>query len=156
MSNGLKDELTIVRMLNAPRDKVWRACREAEALSQWWGLPDDATMLSCQVDFRLGGALQIGVQQPGRPAIFFKCIYRDIVEGEQLVMEQHLCDEAGREKDSPDWPATTITLRLENADGKTRLTVVHAGLASGIATVENFTEGWSQSLDRLANSLTRL
>ena len=153
MRTNTKDQLTIVRMFNAPRDKVWRACRDVEALREWWGLPADAVMIFCQVDFRVGGALHIGVQQPNRPTMWFKSTYRDIVEGERMVMEQHLSDEAGSERDSPDWPATTITLSFEAVDGKTRLTVVHAGLASGIATVENFTEGWSQSLDRLAAGL---
>jgi hypothetical protein len=37
--------------------------------------------------------------------------------------------------------------------GKTKLTVTHAGMASEAHPVEQFKEGWSQSLDRLAGSL---
>ncbi len=155
MKTDPKNELTIVRVLDAPRDKVWRACREVEALRQWWGQPEDATMPFCTVDFRVGGALHFGVERPGHAQIWFKCFYRDIVEGELLVLEQHLSDAAGRELDSAEWPASTITLRLEDRGGKTKLTVVHAGIGFGRATIENYNQGWSETLDRLAACLAR-
>lgn len=148
-----ENTLTIVRVLDAPRDKVWRACSEPEALRQWWGQPKGATMPVCTVDFRVGGTLHFEAVQSNGTAIWIKCIYREIVEGETLVLEQHLSDEAGRALDSADWPASTITLRFESLDGKTRLTVVHAGMASNRNPVAAFREGWSQSLDRLVDSL---
>ncbi len=96
-----KNELTIIRMLNAPREKVWRACREPEALKAWWGLPNNATMPTCNIDFRLDGVLHCQIMHRGTE-IWFKWIYREIVEDEKLVMEQHLSDAAGRELDSPE------------------------------------------------------
>jgi uncharacterized protein YndB with AHSA1/START domain len=154
MNTATKNELTIVRVLNAPREKVWRACSEPEALRQWW-VPADATMPTCKVDFRVGGALHVKVRRGDGAEIWFKCNYREIVERERLVMEQHLSDEDGRELDSPARPASTITLRFEDMNGKTKLTVVHAGMASDEYPIEMFKEGWSQSLDRLADSLAR-
>jgi uncharacterized protein YndB with AHSA1/START domain len=153
MSTELKNELTIVRVLDAPREKVWRACREPEALQQWWGLPDGATMPVCNVDFRVGGALHFECEGHGT-RIWFTCVYREIVEGEKLVLEQHKSDQSGRELDSADWPASIITLRFEDLNGKTKLTVTHTGMASALNAVDDFREGWSQSLNRLADSLT--
>lgn len=153
MNADPKNELTIVRILVAPREKVWRACSETDALRQWWGLPSGASMPFCEVDFRVGGALHFMAEQSGGAAIWIKCIYREIVEGRRLVMEQHLSDESGSERDSPEWPASTITLCLEELNGKTKLTVVHAGMASRERPIEQFKEGWSQSLDRLGDSL---
>jgi uncharacterized protein YndB with AHSA1/START domain len=153
MSTELKNELTIVRVLDAPREKVWRACREPEALEQWWGLPDSATMPVCNVDFRVGGALHFECEADGT-RIWFRCVCREIAEGEKLVLEQHKSDESGRELDSADWPASTITLRFEDLNGKTKLTVTHTGMASSLHAVDDFREGWSQSLNRLADSLT--
>lgn len=155
MTIDLKNELTIVRVLDAPREKVWRACREPEALRQWWGQPKDATMPFCKVDFREGGFLHFEAVRAGGLGVWVKCTYREIVEGERLVLEQHMSDETGRELDSASWPASTITLRFEDMNGKTRLTVTHAGMASQAHPVEQFEEGWSQSLDRLADSLAR-
>jgi uncharacterized protein YndB with AHSA1/START domain len=155
MNTGPKNELTIVRVLDAPRDKVWRACREPDALKQWWGQPKDATMPFCKVDFRVGGALHFGVELPDGREVWIKCIYREIVEGERLVLEQHLSNENGSELDSPGWPASTITLRFEDMSGKTKLTVVHAGMASERHAVEDYKEGWSQSLDWLRGHLAK-
>jgi uncharacterized protein YndB with AHSA1/START domain len=154
MTAELKDELTIVRVLNAPREKVWRAFSQQEALMQWWGQPKDATMPFCKVDFRVGGSLNFTVQQADGTLHWVKCIYREIVEGEKLVLEQHISDESGSQLDPPGWPASTITLLLEDMSGKTKLTVTHAGMASEAHPVEQFKEGWSQSLDRLADSLS--
>jgi uncharacterized protein YndB with AHSA1/START domain len=153
MNTELKNELIIVRVLNAPREKVWRACREPEALKQWWGQPKSGIMPTCKVDFRVGGTMHCGIKLPGEPEMWFKWIYREIVEGERLVLEQHKSDERGRERDSPDWPVSTVTLRFEDMNGKTKLTINHAGMASALNSVEQFQEGWSQSLDRLADSL---
>jgi uncharacterized protein YndB with AHSA1/START domain len=153
MTADVKNELTIVRLLDAPRAKVWRACREFEALKQWWGLPTGATMPTCKVDFRLGGAMLCEIAQPGRERLWFKWIYREIVEGERLVLEQHFSDADGRELDTPDRPVSTVILSLEDANGKTRLTVTHRGMASEKYRVENFREGWSQSLHRLEEHL---
>lgn len=155
MTTDLKNELNIVRMLNAPREKVWRACKEPDALKEWWGQPKGATMPVCKVDFRVDGSLHFEVEQPAGSWLWIKCIYREIVEGETLVMEQHMSDESGRELDLPDRPASTITLRFEDMNGKTKLTITHAGMASAKYPIEMFKEGWSQSLDRLADSLAR-
>jgi uncharacterized protein YndB with AHSA1/START domain len=153
MTTALKNELTIIRVLDAPRAKVWRACSEIDALKAWWGMPNDASMPTCKVDFRVGGSMLCEIVHEGS-AIWFKWIYREIVEGEKLVLEQHFSDQDENELDSVDRPASTITLRLEDMNGKTRLTVVHADMASEKYPVEDYKEGWSQSLDRLAASLT--
>jgi uncharacterized protein YndB with AHSA1/START domain len=153
MTTAPKNEVTLVRLLNAPREKVWRALREPEALRHWWGLPHDASMPTCNVDFRVGGVLHCQIIHRGTE-IWFKWIYREIVEGERLVLEQHLSDAAGRELDSPARPASTITMRLEETNGKTKLTVTHVGMASETYPAEMYQEGWSESLDRLAGSLT--
>lgn len=149
MTTDSENQLTIVRVFDAPREAVWNACRETEALREWWGMPNGVVMPFCQVDFRVGGSLHFGTQRPGNPMIWFKCDYLEIVEGEKLVMVQHRSDQEGTARDSAEWPASTITLRLEDLDGKTKLTVVHSGMASGRATVDDYRQGWSETLDRL-------
>lgn len=149
MSAQPDNALTIVRLLDAPREKVWRACREIEALRQWWGMPDGATMPFCTLDFRVGGTLHFQVEIPDGRTIWIKCIYREIVEGEKLVMEQYHCDASGKELVSPDWPVSTIALAFESVGAKTKLTVVQSGMASAAHPIEQYQAGWSQSLGRL-------
>lgn len=153
MTTDLKNELTIVRMLDAPRAKVWRALKEVEALKQWWGLPKGAVMPTCKLDFHVGGAMLCEIAMTGQAALWFKWTYREIVEGETLVMEQHASDASGRELVTPDRPVSMVRLRLEDANGKTKLTVTHTGMASSVHRVEDFKEGWSQSLHRLQEHL---
>lgn len=153
MTTDTKNELIIIRVLNASRERVWRACREVDALKEWWGQPKGAVMPICKVDFRVGGALHCEIVPPDGTRVWFKWIYREIVEGEKLVLEAHFSDEKGRELDSPDRPASTITLRFEDMDGKTKLTITHVDMASEMYPVEMFKAGWSQSLDRLADNL---
>jgi uncharacterized protein YndB with AHSA1/START domain len=152
MTAAGKNEVTLVRMLDAPREKVWRACRDADALSRWWGLPNGATMPVCNIDFRVGGSLHCQIIHRGAP-IWFKWLYREIVEGERQVMEQYLSDAAGSELVTPDRPVSTVTLRFEDMGGKTRLTVTHVGMASEKFPAHMFEGGWSESLDQLAGSL---
>jgi uncharacterized protein YndB with AHSA1/START domain len=154
MNTARKNELTIVRLLDAPREKVWRALSEPQALMQWWGLPRDAAMPVCTADFRVGGTLHAKIEHDGM-TLWFKWIYREIVAGTGLVMEQHYSDESGRELDSAERPVSTIALRLEDADGKTKLTVTQRDMASHVHRVEDFEAGWGESLDRLAESLAQ-
>ena len=47
-------ELEIVRVIDAPRDVVWKAWTEVERLARWWG-PKGFAMLSTKLDLRPGG-----------------------------------------------------------------------------------------------------
>ena len=156
MTTDPDNRLTIVHVLGAPREAVWRACREPAALKQWWGMPLGCEMLACTVDFRVGGVKHYATQRPGRPIAWFLCRYLEIVPGERLVMTQHRSDENGAQLDSAERPASTITLGLEDLDGLTSLTVVHTGMASALATVDDYRHGWSETLYRLSVCLTQL
>ncbi len=46
--------LVIQRTINAPRDVVWGAWFNADALPQWWG-PDGFTCKTDRIDLRTGG-----------------------------------------------------------------------------------------------------
>lgn len=144
-----KNALTIVRVIEAPRAKVWQACRDVQALKQWWGMPAGATMHTCQLEFRVGGAMLCEIEVPDGSKLWFKWIYREIVEGARLVLEQHFSDADGRNLDTAERPVSMVELSLDDANGKTRLTVTQTGMASEKHRVEDFKEGWSQSLHRL-------
>ena len=108
-------------------------------------MPQGVTMTFCELEFGVGGEMHFANQSLGKEPMWFKYVYREIIEGEELVVEQHRSDEAGSERDSPEWPASVIALRLEDLDGKTRLTVVHKGMVSERATVDDHRQGWSES-----------
>ncbi len=71
------------------------------------------------------------------------------------MLEQNYSDEQGRELNTADRPASTITLTLEDLGEKTKLTVVHRDMASRAVPIHLFKQGWGESLDRLVESLKR-
>ncbi len=46
----------ITRVLDAPRDRVWRVWTEVEHLRQWWG-PKGFVVTHCKVDLRPRGTM---------------------------------------------------------------------------------------------------
>lgn len=46
--------ITISRVFDAPREKVWKAWTDPELIKKWWG-PKDFTAPRIEIDFRVGG-----------------------------------------------------------------------------------------------------
>jgi uncharacterized protein YndB with AHSA1/START domain len=145
--------LTIHRTLAASRDRVWRACTEPSTLAKWWGLPKGASMPVVEVDLCVGGSFHFKVDLPDGTSLWFKSIYREIVDGQKLILESHLSDENGNIVDTADMPVSMITLLFEDSGARTELTVIHEGMTSAAHQIDQYKEGWSQSLDRLTGSL---
>ncbi|MEX0800585.1 MAG: SRPBCC domain-containing protein [Dehalococcoidia bacterium] len=152
-------ELVIERVFDAPRELVWRAWTEPERMMRWWG-PKDFTCPHCEIDFRVGGRWFSSMQSPefndGRP-IWAIGVYREIVPLERIVTTDCFADEHGNvvpashygmEGDFPLEMLVTVTFE-EVEDGKTRMTLRHAGLPTGEHR-EGANEGWGSSLDKLA------
>ncbi|MGH6832455.1 MAG: SRPBCC domain-containing protein, partial [Methyloceanibacter sp.] len=47
-------EFVIMRIFDAPRERVWKAWTEAERLGKWWG-PKGFDIVSVKLDLRPGG-----------------------------------------------------------------------------------------------------
>ena len=92
-------------------------------------------------------------QAPDGPMrMWFAGRYREVIENERLVYTESTTDEAGNvlapaDIGMPDdHPATTtVTVRLENVHGRTRMTMIHAG----IPTDSPGAAGWTMALDKL-------
>jgi uncharacterized protein YndB with AHSA1/START domain len=53
-----KRDLTISRVFDAPRGRVFKAWIDANHMAQWWG-PQGFTNPVCELDVRPGGAIRI-------------------------------------------------------------------------------------------------
>jgi uncharacterized protein YndB with AHSA1/START domain len=158
VSAGQPEELVLTRLLDAPRELVFRAWSEPAHLMRWWG-PNGFTTPHCTVDFRVGGAWHLCMRSPDGRDYWCKGVYREIVAPELIVMTDFFADEVGNAVPPTHYgmPAEVpaemlLTVRLAEAAGKTRLTVQQSlplSLARSIGAVD----GWSQSLDRLAAAL---
>ena len=132
-------ELVVTRTFNGPARLVFEAWTRPELLKQWW-VPKSMGMslLSCEMDVRVGGRYRLEFSHEGSTAAFFGT-YKEVTPYSRLVWTN---------EESEDGAVTTVT--FEEKDGKTLL-VMHehypskealdaAGTGSADATVETFTQ----------------
>jgi uncharacterized protein YndB with AHSA1/START domain len=133
-------ELVVTRTFNAPARLVFEAWTRPELIQQWW-VPKsmDMTLLSCEMDVRVGGKYRLvfGLEA-SKPMAFFGR-YLEVTPYSRLVWTNEESD-AGA--------VTTVT--FEERDGKTLLAMHElypskealdaAGTGSADATVETFAQ----------------
>jgi len=116
---SLDREIVLVKLLNHPRDKVFAAWMNPDALAEWYG-PTDLRIESHEADIREGGLWRfdmVGVFE-GKPQRFPNLVrFLEIVPNERIVMVHGTPD-----PDDPDRFRVTVTFD-EQRDGKTVLTL---------------------------------
>ncbi len=153
-ANQNKGEVTLTRIIDAPRDLVFEAWTDPKHMARWWG-PKYFTNPVCELDVRPGGAILIHMRAPDGTIYPMKGTFLEIVRPERLVFNSiAIEDESGN---SILESLTTVT--FEEHEGKTKLTVHAAvtraepGSEGALAGME---EGWNQSLDKLAEYLAKV
>ncbi len=106
-------ELVVSRTVNGPARLVFEAWTRPELFRQWW-VPKSLgmTLLSCEMDVRVGGRYRLEFAQGDSRAAFFGT-YRDVTPHSRLVWSNEESDEGS---------VTTVT--FEEKGGKTLL-VMH-------------------------------
>jgi len=153
----------IERLLEAPRERVWRAWTEAEHLVHWWG-PKGFTVRHCTVDLRPGGMTHYCLRSPDEQDIWGRFVYREIVRPEKLVWVNSFSDPKGgvtRHPMAPDWPLemlTTVTFAEES--GRTRVRVQWVPIDASEKERKAFdqgrgsmNQGWSGTFEQLERYL---
>jgi uncharacterized protein YndB with AHSA1/START domain len=152
--------LVIERVFDAPRELVWRAWTEPEHFVRWWG-PKGFTTPHCKIDFRVGGVWLNCMRSPEGQDYWSTGVYREIVEPERIVTTDSFAEADGNTVPAShygmtgDWPLEAlITVTFEEHEGKTRLTLRHAGIPAG-ENRDGAQQGWSESFDKLAEELAK-
>lgn len=140
-------ELLITRIFDAPRHLVFKAWTEPEHMMRWWG-PNGFTLPVCEMDVRPGGALRFCMRSPEGRDYWVQGVYREIIEPERIVFT------VMAEEDGKPGPETVATVTFADHEGKTRLTV-HQTFESVTTQTRGARQGWTESLDRLAEYLAR-
>jgi len=153
-----KQEVFITRLFDAPRDLVWQAWTDPRHFKLWWG-PKDYTCPFCEMDLRVGGKYLNCMRSPEGKDYWSTGVYREIIPMERLVFKDCFADEQGNVVPATyyglgaDFPIEMLVIvTLEDQDGKTKLTLRHIDLPTG-PDREGAQLGWSQSFDKLAESL---
>ena len=152
-----RTDLVLERVLNAPRDRVWRAWTEAERLKQWW-CPKPWRVDECRIELEPGGEFYTLMRGPqaGEEHAVSGC-YLDLVERERIVFTLLL--EKGFRPASVSEGAFRFTAVIsfsDAGDGKTlyRALVMHASEADRDAHARiGFNEGWSRAAAQLEELL---
>jgi uncharacterized protein YndB with AHSA1/START domain len=88
-------EVTLVRVLDAPRDLVWKVWTDPEQLAQWWG-PKGFTNPVCEIDVRRGGKIRIDMHGPTGEVYPTTGIFHEIDPPSRIVFESAALDENGK------------------------------------------------------------
>ncbi len=142
-------ELVLIRVIDAPREKLYRCWTEPALLKQWF-VPKPWTIAKAEVDVRPGGSSLIVMRSPEGQETPNPGVFLDVVENERLVMTDAYTSA---------WvpsakPFMTAIVTFEDlGGGKTRYTAraLHWTAEDRAAHEDmGFHEGWGICADQLA------
>jgi uncharacterized protein YndB with AHSA1/START domain len=139
--------ITITRVFDAPRERVWREWTEPECFADWFGGAESEVPLeSVAMDVRPGGSWRLTMfAGPGRREIRWRGEYREVVEPERLVFT--VCDQP-----SPDHVELVTVVLIDLGDGRTEMRFEQRGAMSP-EQYERAGQGWSGFFDLVAERL---
>jgi uncharacterized protein YndB with AHSA1/START domain len=140
-------ELVLSRLINAPREKVYRAWTEPELLKQWFA-PKPYTTPIVEIDVRPGGSAYFVMRGPDGKDLPNRGVYLEVVPNEKLVST----DAYVKAWEPSEKPFMTLILTFEDEGGKTRYTarVRHWTVADReVHEKMGFHEGWGLCTDQL-------
>lgn len=148
------NDLTVSRVIKAPREVVWEAWRNPEHLAKWWA-PEPVKTEVRALDLRPGGAFDTLMTLPDGTEIGGEGCFLDIAEPERIVFTDAL--RGGWRPNEEAFFSAVITLD-SHADGTLYTArALHKNAADREKHRDmGFLDGWSTSLaqlDRLVGTL---
>ncbi|MBY0321964.1 MAG: SRPBCC family protein [Reyranella sp.] len=140
-------ELVLTRLINAPREKVYRAWTDPALLKQWFA-PKPYTTPVVEIDVRPGGSGLFVMRGPDGKDMPNRGVYLEVVPNERLVST----DAFIKAWEPSEKPFMTMILTFEDEGGKTRYTarVRHWTVADKEAHEKmGFHTGWGLCTDQL-------
>ncbi|MDQ3250481.1 MAG: SRPBCC family protein [Chloroflexota bacterium] len=143
-------EIVMTRIFNAPRELVFKAYTDPEAIPQWWGLRSATTTVD-KMDVRPGGVWRFVQQDTQGNEFAFNGEYREIVPPERLVNTFEF-------EGMPGHIIVDTAIFEAQPNGTTRLTVTSrfASLEDREGMLQSGMEGGAnETWDRLAEYLAQ-
>ena len=147
-------DLVLTRIIDAPRDKVYRCWTDPELVKQWFA-PRPWTTSEVRMDVRPGGSSHVVMRDPDGNDYPNPGLFLEVVPNEKLVFT----DAFTSAWQPSEKPFMVVILTFEDEGGKTKYTAVarHWTVADREAHEKmGFHEGWGQcasQLEELAKSL---
>jgi uncharacterized protein YndB with AHSA1/START domain len=139
--------IDITRVLEAPRERVWREWTEPERFADWFGGEAEVPPATVRMDVRRGGRWRLTMLAgPDRREIRWKGEYLEVEEPERLVFTV---------SDRPDEVYELVTVVLTDlGDGRTEMHFEQRGQMSD-EQYKAVGQGWGTFFDRMAERLAR-
>ncbi|HSY27330.1 MAG TPA: SRPBCC family protein [Burkholderiaceae bacterium] len=158
-------DFVISRLLDAPRELVFKAWTDPVHMARWWG-PKMFSAPICEMDVRPGGSHRIVMRSPDGEDYPIKGYFREVVEPERIVMTMDCSEHPAAWHDmvnpnrapGDDNPAGEMisTITFEAHDSKTLLTIrvrLKTPAIRNAMVKMGMNEGWGMSLDKLEELL---
>jgi uncharacterized protein YndB with AHSA1/START domain len=143
----MTDGITITRVFDAPRERVWKEWTEPDRFADWFGgVESEVPLSSVEMDVRVGGSWRL-TMLTARGEIRWHGEYRELVEPSRVVFTV---------SDQPaDAGYELVIVELQDlGDGRTEMRFEQRGRMSA-AQYKAAGAGWSGFFDRIAERLTR-
>jgi uncharacterized protein YndB with AHSA1/START domain len=139
--------ITITRVLEAPRDLVFKAWTTPEHFAHWFGGELDIPLDTVAMDVRQGGAWSLAMTTPDGGRMPFSGVYREVVEPERLVFTL-------KDASAPaDADGEVVSVTFTDLGAKTEMVFHQGGGNLDTQQYEQAREGWSTFFDRLTERL---
>ncbi|WP_295806708.1 SRPBCC family protein [uncultured Nitratireductor sp.] len=150
-----ENELVLARIIDAPREKIFRAWTDPNILKQWF-VPKPWTIAKAEIDVRPGGSSLIVMKDPDGNEYPNRGVFLEVVENEKIVTTDAFT-EAWKPSGKP---FMTMILTLEDA-GEDKTRYIARALHWNAEDVEahkkmGFHEGWGQCADQLEEIAAKL
>jgi uncharacterized protein YndB with AHSA1/START domain len=147
-------ELVLTRLIDAPREKLFRAWTDPELLKQWFA-PLPYTTPHAELDVRPGGASLVVMKGPDGQEMPNRGVYLEVIKNERIVFTNAYT----KAWEPSDKPFMTVILTFEDEGGKTRYTarVRHWSVEDReMHEKMGFHQGWGQCADQLTALVAKL
>jgi uncharacterized protein YndB with AHSA1/START domain len=147
-------ELVLTRLIDAPREKLYRAWTDPELLKQWFA-PKPWTTPVVELDVRPGGSILFVMRGPDGQEMPNHGVYLEVVPNQRLVST----DAFTRAWEPSTKPFMTLIVTFEDEAGRTRYTarVRHWTVEDREAHEKmGFHEGWGLCADQLVALVAKI
>jgi len=142
-------ELVLTRLIDVPREKLWRCWTEPKLMLQWF-TPAPWKTIHAETDVRPGGASYVVMQGPDGAEMPNRGVYLEVIKNEKLVFT----DAYTSAWEPSENPFFTCILTFEDAgNGQTRYTAraLHWTRENLEAHEKmGFHQGWGIATDQMA------